>query len=75
MSAADAGDTTVRVTSDDKASSTNPVVGLMALRDQGADIETLFAAMNEAFAVTKYGGVPPYRETQDYVRRIMAMAK
>lgn len=26
-------------------------------------------------AVTKYGGIPPYRETQDYVRRIMALAK
>jgi soluble lytic murein transglycosylase-like protein len=27
------------------------------------------------FAVTKYGGIPPYRETQDYVRRIMALAR
>lgn len=26
-------------------------------------------------AVTKYGGIPPYRETQDYVRRIMALVK
>jgi soluble lytic murein transglycosylase-like protein len=22
-------------------------------------------------AVMKYGGIPPYRETQDYVRKIM----
>ena len=28
----------------------------MALREHVADINTLFAAMNEAFAVTKYGG-------------------
>jgi Family of unknown function (DUF5906) len=34
----------------------NPVARLMALREHGADIDTLFAAMNEAFAVTKYGG-------------------
>ena len=26
-------------------------------------------------AVTKYGRVPPYRETQDYVRKIMALVK
>ena len=26
-------------------------------------------------AVAKYGGIPPYRETQDYVRRIMALVK
>ena len=24
-------------------------------------------------AVERYGGIPPYRETQDYVRRIMAL--
>ncbi|WP_334485655.1 primase-helicase family protein [Bradyrhizobium algeriense] len=34
----------------------NPAMRLMGLRDQGADIDTLFAVMNEAFAVTKYGG-------------------
>jgi soluble lytic murein transglycosylase-like protein len=26
-------------------------------------------------AVVRYGGIPPYRETQDYVRRILALAK
>ena len=26
-------------------------------------------------AVLRYGGIPPYRETQDYVRRIMALVK
>ena len=34
----------------------NPAARLMALREHGADIDTLFAVMNEAFAVTKYGG-------------------
>jgi hypothetical protein len=34
----------------------NPVARLMALLDQGANIETLLIAMNAAFAVTKYGG-------------------
>ena len=38
-----------------KEGNINPVSALMTLRDQGADIETLFAAMNETFAVTKYG--------------------
>jgi hypothetical protein len=35
---------------------TNPVTALKKLRDRGADIDTLVTAMNEAFAVTKYGG-------------------
>ena len=26
-------------------------------------------------AVARYGGIPPYRETQDYVRRILALVK
>ena len=40
------------------------------------DVRTALAAYNAGvFAVTKYGGVPPYRETQDYVRRIMALAR
>jgi hypothetical protein len=33
----------------------NPVVALMKLRDQGANIETLCAAMNKNYAVVKYG--------------------
>jgi len=41
-----------------------------------SDVRLALAAYNAGlFAVTKYGGVPPYRETQDYVRRIMAMTK
>jgi hypothetical protein len=34
----------------------NPVARLMALSNQGADVGKLLAVMNEAFAVTKYGG-------------------
>jgi Family of unknown function (DUF5906)/Primase C terminal 2 (PriCT-2) len=33
----------------------NPVAALMALRDQGADIQSVLLAMNRTFAVVKYG--------------------
>src|SRR6516162_6953335 len=33
----------------------NPVAALMQLRDQGADINTILAAINQTFAVVKYG--------------------
>jgi hypothetical protein len=33
----------------------NPVAALMKLSDQGAELEALLSAMNEAFAVVKYG--------------------
>ena len=37
------------------------------------DIRRALAAYNAGEgAVTRHGGVPPYRETQDYVRRILA---
>lgn len=37
------------------------------------DIRRALAAYNAGEgAVARYGGVPPYRETQDYVRRILA---
>jgi hypothetical protein len=40
------------------------------------DVRTALAAYNAGvYAVAKYGGIPPYRETQDYVRRIMALAR
>lgn len=34
----------------------NPVAALMKLHGQGANIETLLAAMNKTYAVVKYGG-------------------
>ena len=37
-------------------SNTNPVAALRILRNQGASINTLLAAMNLTFAVVKYGG-------------------
>jgi soluble lytic murein transglycosylase-like protein len=38
------------------------------------DVRIALAAYNAgAGAVAKYGGIPPYRETQDYVQRIMAL--
>ncbi len=40
----------------------------------GGDESLALAAYNAGpNAVTKYGGVPPYRETQQYVRNILAM--
>lgn len=42
----------------------------------GNKTATALAAYNAGEgAVAKYGGIPPYRETQDYVRRIMALVK
>jgi Family of unknown function (DUF5906) len=38
-----------------KEANVNPVAELMALRDQGADIKQLLFAMNQTFAVVKYG--------------------
>lgn len=40
----------------------------------GDDTATALAAYNAGeTAVAKYGRIPPYRETQDYVRRIMSL--
>ena len=40
----------------------------------GDDTATALAAYNAGEpAVAKYGRIPPYRETQDYVRRIMSL--
>jgi hypothetical protein len=38
-----------------KGGEINPVSALMTLRGQGADIKTLLAAMNETYAVVRYG--------------------
>lgn len=43
------------------------------LKDYAGDVSKALAAYNAGpGAVAKYGGVPPYAETQDYVRRILA---
>ena len=40
------------------------------------DVGTALAAYNAGlFAVVKYGGIPPYRETQDYVTRILKLSR
>lgn len=42
----------------------------------GDPTENMLAAYNAgAYAVIKYGGVPPYRETQNYVKTIKTLAK
>lgn len=38
-----------------KKSESNPVSALLKLQGQGANLETLCAAMNKTFAVVKYG--------------------
>ncbi|MEV5970814.1 lytic transglycosylase domain-containing protein [Streptomyces sp. NPDC051921] len=44
-----------------------------AERQVGSRPELLAASMNAGVgAVKRYGGVPPYRETQDYVKKVMA---
>ena len=40
------------------------------------DLSRALAAYNAGEgAVSRYGGVPPYRETQEYVRKIRAMMR
>ncbi len=40
------------------------------------DVGAALAAYNAGLlAVARYGGIPPYRETQDYVARIMTLAR
>jgi soluble lytic murein transglycosylase-like protein len=47
---------------------------LRLLQSRLPDTRRVLAAYNAGeTAVARYGGVPPYRETQTYVRRIMAL--
>jgi soluble lytic murein transglycosylase-like protein len=44
------------------------------LREFGGDLELALAAYNAGPAtVARYGGVPPYRETRQYVRKVLAL--
>ncbi len=46
------------------------------LREFGGDVSKALAAYNAgAGAVRKYGGVPPFPETQNYVKRILGMVE
>jgi soluble lytic murein transglycosylase-like protein len=58
----------------------NLTAGLQHLRTLldrfGDDTATALAAYNAGEpAVARYGRIPPYRETEDYVRRIMSIVK
>ncbi|WP_370290447.1 transglycosylase SLT domain-containing protein [Nocardioides sp.] len=49
---------------------------LRSLLDKFGTVEKALAAYNAgAGAVARYDGIPPYRETQNYVRNIMAMVR
>ncbi|TWG98619.1 cell wall-associated NlpC family hydrolase [Nocardioides sp. J9] len=49
---------------------------LRSLLDRFGSTELALAAYNAGpGAVTRYDGIPPYRETQNYVRNIMAMVR
>jgi len=46
---------------------------LRQMLDRFGDVERALAAYNAGpEAVARYGGIPPYRETQAYVRRVLA---
>jgi soluble lytic murein transglycosylase-like protein len=48
---------------------------LKSLIDQFGVVETALAAYNAGEgAVKKFNGIPPYRETRDYVYRILSLA-
>lgn len=65
----------VRNAYDPKANIMAGVQKLKSLIDEwGGDIQRALAAYNAGSgAVQKYGGIPPYRETQSYVSRILAL--
>ncbi len=50
-------------------------LGTLLDRYEG-DLELALAAYNAgAGAVAKYGGVPPYKETREYVERVLRRAR
>jgi soluble lytic murein transglycosylase-like protein len=47
---------------------------LRGLLDKYSDVKLALAAYNAgASAVAKYGGIPPFQETREYVRRVLAL--
>lgn len=65
----------VRNPYDPKANIAAGVQHLKSLLDRFATIDLALAAYNAGEgAVKKFNGIPPYRETRDYVSRILALA-
>jgi hypothetical protein len=65
----------VRNPYDPKANITAGVKHLKSLLDRFRDVDLALAAYNAGEgAVKRFNGVPPYRETRDYVSRILALA-
>jgi Transglycosylase SLT domain len=65
----------VRNPYDPKANIGAGVKHLKALLDQFRTVDVALAAYNAGEgAVKKFNGIPPYRETRDYVSRILALA-
>jgi len=47
---------------------------LRGLLDKYSDVKLALAAYNAGVnAVARYGGIPPFQETRDYVRRVLAL--
>ena len=66
----------VRNPYDPKANIAAGVRHLKSLLDRYATVDLALAAYNAGeAAVKKFNGIPPYRETHDYVSRILALAR
>ena len=66
----------VRNPYDPKANIAAGVQHLKSLLDRYATVDLALAAYNAGeAAVKRFNGIPPYRETRDYVSRILALAR